>query len=440
MSPVVISRVLMQLDGSVHIALKNAETIACTADNLLELLADVYSFNETFYTKYSSTTHSVVPEPTTLSAIPGITLIEIYDDTTIKVCFPAFIRMLKDTIGSISSEPLNMANYVEQNHFTDQTDAFLQVAQEIALRASYGMTLQREVPMESQQKMQMTLELINSFFHSLPSTKERPLETKKKAAEALAGPAPDQIVSVEQRRMVVPQVYASQHGVSRATVMNWIHNKKMKSATKNENGRWLVDADEPIPEDRRAGRTVKRKENGEKHIHAKGTSYMDVQEYIKKRKLFTAAVRPFIRTLEEAKYYTKHYYHEICWDGQPGLIVDIVPEYFSEIHGKTNRELILEGKSPVVAGEDDNFFLVWDIHHVGQRIDSPFAMIPSNIHNGAKTSKIFHQGKANDDDLHTKEFEWQKQLFWRNYLEEYDKAGSFSKIPFLNSRDLKDRR
>ena len=119
------------------------------------------------------------------------------------------------------------------------------------------------------------------------------------------------------------------------------------------------------------------------------------------------------------------------------MIIDVNLDYYCISKDKTNREIISEGGSPVVPNNES---YVYQIHHIGQKKDSPFAIIPENIHNGKNTYSFFHQGSEPDVDLHTKEFEIEKRLFWRNYVEQFDKYGGFRFVPFLNSKHKKHER
>lgn len=162
-----------------------------------------------------------------------------------------------------------------------------------------------------------------------------------------------------------------------------------------------------------------------------GNSYLDVQRYIRDNRLFSDQVRKYIRTYEEAKYYMDNGYREVNWFGNSALIIDIDLDYFSKKHNATNRKLIAAGRSPVVPSYEDQTF---DLHHVGQKKDSPLAIIPSGIHNGQKTYSIFHSGHSSDEDLHNTAFDLQRQKFWLVYVQQNDEYGGYHKIPYVNRK------
>ena len=92
----------------------------------------------------------------------------------------------------------------------------------------------------------------------------------------------------------------------------------------------------------------------------------------------------------------------------------------------------MAGEAPRVPqkNKEDRSF---DLHHVGRNAASPFACIPDYDHNGSGFSSIFHQG-SHDKNLHDTVFAGDRKQFWQTYIEEYDKAGRFEKIPYLNPR------
>lgn len=226
--------------------------------------------------------------------------------------------------------------------------------------------------------------------------------------------------------------FAARHNVKPRAVKEWINKEKIKSVRRDENNQYWVKSDERVM-DFRANRTVEERKDGtgRKSIHLRGATYADLQKYIEERGLVTSAVRPFIRVYEEIKYYENHYYHEVQWETGSALIIDINPDYYSKTEGKTNREIIASGGSPVVPGNEGYRF---HLHHIGQKPESPFAIIPEYDHNCAELYSVFHQGKVSKVDLHDKCYEEQKRLFWKTYIKYYDQCGSFVKIPYLNPK------
>lgn len=147
--------------------------------------------------------------------------------------------------------------------------------------------------------------------------------------------------------------------------------------------------------------------------------------------MFVDAIRPFIRTYEEARFYVDNGYKSVEWYGNYALIVDVSLNYYSEKYKATNRQLILSGRSPVVPEHEEQTF---DLHHVGQKIDSPIACIPSGQHNGPELYSVFHPSSTSDEDLHTTAFELQRKKFWLLYVQKCEENHGFNNIPFLNPK------
>lgn len=164
----------------------------------------------------------------------------------------------------------------------------------------------------------------------------------------------------------------------------------------------------------------------------RGASYEEVQRYIQENGYFSDAVRPYIRTMKELDYYLNNKYREVDWYGNIALIIEVDLGYYSEKYKATNRELIIAGESPVVPNLD----VKYDLHHIGQRKDSPLAIIPSNIHNGHETYSIFHSGDS-DDNLHNAAFAIRKQQFWSIYVHLCDEYRRYENIPYVSENKRK---
>lgn len=436
----VIARVILLGNGEVHILLSNLQTVYCTAEALFALLSFPYDFCLNGYKVYDSSTRYVNEKRCAFEDVQGLTLVEIYKDTSSKILFPALIQRAAEKLSDKSAEKLNFINYIYKNTFTDQKDFYIQTYLQFFQVLKSDIVLDRKIPLTNAWQNQAVQELINSSFCVLSN-----LNSKTESSEIFPAkmeysgelPVGTLLYSINEPNMVPLSVYADKLGVAKSTVIAWCKKNKLHSAKQDSTGKWFVDINEERPKDRRAGRKCIEKEGVRKNIRLKGTSYEDVQKYIEERKLVTNKIRHFVRSYEEIKYYENHNYHEVEWNGCSALIIDINLYYRCERLGKTNKELILAGESPVVPENDEYHY---DIHHIGQRKDSPFAIIPSMVHNSKEYFSVFHSGSSSEE-LHTKEFEIEKQIFWRNYLNAYEKAnGVYSHIPFLNSKHKKDKR
>lgn len=426
-----LARIILLKDGTVHIALNNYKTVKCSKNSLLDLFAEPYSFLKQLYLKYEESTRFVNPKRVELNLLPGLTLAVVQNDTVTVIYYPFVFQKLMDT--KDAKIHWNLLEIANQNAFTDSNHYLLKLFLDLGSNTNMDLTIEHNLTISPKRLENIIKELTLSSIHSLyqvPPTARLTVDEQIENAAFFNGVSPEV-------RMLTVSEYAKLHNLKRGTVDSWIQTNKLHGAIKNERGHWMIHENEPIPIDGRKGRKGKRKPNEQrKNVTLRGNSYEDHQNYIKERKLVTDAVRPFIRYADEAKYYERHNYHEVEWDGHPAMIIDINPEYYCERLQKTNREIIKEGGSPVVPDNDEYTF---HLHHIGQQSNSPFAIIPEYDHNGKEYSSVFHPLPSNEKDLHNKDFEIQKRAFWKTYLEYYDRYG-YRKIPFLNSKHKKDER
>lgn len=104
-------------------------------------------------------------------------------------------------------------------------------------------------------------------------------------------------------------------------------------------------------------------------------------------------------------------------DGKASLIKNIDLDSPLDEFGLTNRIRIAEGKSPIdpLSGE------TYELHHLGQEIDSPFVMLTTSEHRLGDNYGLWHEiGLASD--VHANNLQWQKQVrsFWRQYVKAID--------------------
>lgn len=102
---------------------------------------------------------------------------------------------------------------------------------------------------------------------------------------------------------------------------------------------------------------------------------------------YSRKINVFIRNVKELQIYTQLNLKEIVVT-RPSIILDIDPNY-SDSSGVTNLSKMLSGKAPSdgLSGE------TIDLHHIGQRYDSPFAELPHNIHDTAGYYSTLHIAK-----------------------------------------------
>ena len=451
MEPYTIARVILLPEGDIHIAYHTRQTYYCTTRALLLLLSDPFCFIDKGGEFLHTSSYLLNRKQEPVDEIQGLTLLTVYSDKRIVCDFTELFRLLYSPYILSSSEVdqnMNITWEQLQSFSHDEKQALIHLFMTYTRSEIVsGHKRKRNLDISAETQSKIMSEIINTSTKSFISRQDMPslvlpsiewLESKVKSSECDLTTHNVDICETETttsetpRELVTLQEFARICDVKVATVRYWKRKNKIKSAVQNEFGVWMVDPNEEIV-DGRAGRKSKTIEDGSgrKCIRLKGKDYQSVQLYIQERHLVTDAVRPFIRTYEEAKYYELNNYHEVKWETGSAMIIDIDPNYYCKALGKTNRQIIASGGSPVVPNADQFKF---HLHHIGQKKDSPLAIIPEYDHNDEKLYSAFHIGKASKENLHDNEFEKQKRKFWNTYIYHYDQCVFFKKIPFLNSR------
>lgn len=98
-------------------------------------------------------------------------------------------------------------------------------------------------------------------------------------------------------------------------------------------------------------------------------------------------------------------------DGKTALVQDIDLNYVDDVTGKTNLQLMKEGNAPI----DPITKKPFELHHIGQQVDSPLAILNWEQHRGKGNFKTLHEflnkvGSENPSSLPG----WDKQKtdFW----------------------------
>lgn len=435
-----LARILLRPDGLVHIALRDgnaARSIAATPENLTALFSDPIIFILEKSATYASTTQQITRDRVALEDISGLTLASVSADKQVVCEFPELFRFVFASSENDKNykAQINMNSLAFENILSDDKSFLLRYYLEFTNQLSTLSEIKHNISLRDEVQYEIIRETLNAFFRStadttpaLPAIEEQIAAARQTTMSKKTSTLPPNIVTVAE--------YATRKGLNINTVRAHVKANRYKSAYKDDQGRWMLDInDELIDWDKRAGR--KRSSTDEKHYKRKTTcSAKDVEEAVLRNNHFTAAIAKTIKTPEELEYYLKHSYHEVFWNGRPALIIDINPEFISS-DGRSNRDLILANKSPVYINPDGEE-VPYHVHHVGQKLQSPFAIIPDHDHNGEMYS-YFHADQP-DGDLHDTNFHLAKCSFWKTYLEEYDAAGKvFWKIPYLNPKKQKNK-
>lgn len=437
------ARVLLLHNGSIHIALANLQTFECSAAALADLFDDPFSFYQNHGNKYRKTTAKVCPRRIPLEEIPGITLASVDNENTVTCEFPILLDLVFQALREgREREALSLSDLTDKTSFADQKEYLLHMFLSSSSLENEDLTLKNGFMLSLEFKSRIFKEIFN--YHASKLVVETIADnTEVATTQNLAQ------MALQTKVIDIPEHYVNVETMARLknrspnTIREQIRQNKRTSVMRDDLGHFWLDPNEE-PEDRRAGRTMpEQKQTGDeveltargtpaKTKRMKGKSFEDVQKWLAKRNMFSEELRQYIRLAEEARYYEEHHYHESTVNGAEALLIDITPEYVctkqgTANYGKSNRQIIEGGGSPVVPKDEDN---IYNLHHVGQKRTSPFAIIPSKDHNGPELYTIFHPEPSDDEDIHDTTFEMQKKAFWKEYLNIYDAYGSFMNIPF----------
>lgn len=429
----IVCRVLMRGDGSVHICFPNVRSIEATPVALSELFSNPFDFILSGSFAYKDSSLQINRNRVGLEEIVGLTLARVYKEKTISIEFPelfgALLAAREDD--SLKNKPINLRHFEFQEEFADEKSYMVRYFLEAANHFKVTPSIKRNIQLQPEAQFPIMREIINALFDEDLPKADATLSVNEYVDRAendlLLQTLPS---SLTGRRLTLTQ-YAQLTNKSSATIQKYIKAGRIKSARKNENGHWEIDADDvPVEWDLNKGRKRALKVEGKHYKRPNNGTAAEVQEHARKMCFFTEDVIPYLITFQEMQYYVDHTYHEVKINGRACLIVDVNPDYISSKTGKSNRELMQAGKPPVIPQREKEEF-VFNVHHMGQRVSSPYALIPSYDHNGKGMKSYFHPVKPKED-LHTPEFYAQCEQLWITLLQMYDTFHSYKKIPYLN--------
>lgn len=106
-------------------------------------------------------------------------------------------------------------------------------------------------------------------------------------------------------------------------------------------------------------------------------------------------------------------------NGQTALIRDIDLSFVDDM-GRTNLERMQEG----LAARDPATGEAYELHHIGQQVDSTLAILSQEEHRLEDSYKIWH--KLTESEVHAAGNNWgtQREEFWQSMYDAYTKGGS----------------
>ena len=454
----IAARVIMIHDGSIHILFDHQNCFLCTAENLSALLVDHEALFNKQWLEDEDTWIEVNPTSLTIDLVPGITLAYVKKDKTVVLKHPLLSILLFENLSDDKKSQPFVLN-ADSCYLKSEDPLFASIRTFLEMgRIMYAVTKSGVFSIsDGDSEIISTLQTMADrlpgnfvtalniartypIFKELITCDENTLDRETYTDDlsiahswnnTVEESEVDNKLNLLTEYHVTIEVYATLVHRAPSTVRGWASRGELKTAIMVD-GKWYIDSRE-IKVDRRC-RSISDDVNPtnnkpKKRRRKRNTdSYADLQLFLKEEGKFGDAINPYIYDYEEYQYYARKH-REVNW-GRPALIIPVDFDYYSHRYKKTNRELILDNKSPVIPGDEEHIYV---IHHVGRKPggQTPFAILPSSIH--SEYHGMFHRAPAPTEDLHDDDFEKEKHEFWKTYLRKMLEYGSFSHAPFIIS-------
>ena len=424
-----LTRVLLRPDASVHIAIADGRSVYATPAGLSRLFSSPYYFLDSF-ALYDESSYDINPNEVSLSEITGLELACIWKDKRVQIDFPEIMQYVFRVRASSKewTNRLNMSDLAGTLEFSDAKSYLLKLYLDFTNYARSIPTIHNDIRLDESEQMKIVRAIVKSLFEDTMPKSQTSLEISDciKDAESIQGIQEEKVVSTGLGADYISlREYCQLHKIS---YIKAYHNKKRFSTLiQNDTRHWFIKKDD-VPKGGLQYFRIPTQEPEEFQeeqkpvIEASYGSEADIKERIIRDKGYSPEMAGYIGSMAELEYYMTNGYKNVRIAGRLALVLDIKPDEFIKSKGKTNRQIIKAGGAPEVPSSADypgeGVFVV---HHVGQRKNSPFAIVPESIH-GSELFSVFHQ-KAPDGKLHDKSFEMDKRNFWLGYLELYDSVG-----------------
>lgn len=118
-----------------------------------------------------------------------------------------------------------------------------------------------------------------------------------------------------------------------------------------------------------------------------------------------------IGSMEEAKIYMEAGLKESEINGKKCLIRDDIDLEQEDEDGITNRERMERGRPPITKDGEEV-----ELHHIGQKQNSPLAELTMELHRGVGNDKILHD-KTKETEIDRNEFRKERRDYWMDRVE-----------------------
>jgi len=190
-----------------------------------------------------------------------------------------------------------------------------------------------------------------------------------------------------------------------------------KVDSKNGEGVKEKIADEKAEETEEMGGILAEKKDVDE-----STGFLTLEERagLQKETNWTDDIIDSIGSLEEAQVYKEADLKETEIDGKTCLIREDIDLSIQDEFGRTNLERMSEGLAPI--REDGSKI---ELHHIGQKADSPLAELTMQEHRGKGNDSILHD-KTKESDIDRPAFDGERQAHWEARAKELSREMLFS--------------
>lgn len=168
-----------------------------------------------------------------------------------------------------------------------------------------------------------------------------------------------------------------------------------------------------VLEDNKEKREIEENKSSETDEGKEGREGLTDEEKEKLRELtgWSDEILDAIDSWEEAEIYMKADLKEVEINGKKCLIRDDVDLDHEDEDGITNRERMERGRPPITNDGEEI-----ELHHIGQKQNSPLAELTMEQHRGVGNDTILHD-KIKETEIDRNEFGKERRDHWKNRVE-----------------------
>lgn len=199
-----------------------------------------------------------------------------------------------------------------------------------------------------------------------------------------------------------------------ALLEDWGHTEAAKAKRESASGK----SDKPVTDDDLAAALLEdwgKASGGSRKAHPSYDGLTESQKAeIKQKAQWSDEIISYIRSIDEAQKYMDFGLVEMSLGDRLCLIPRDLDLEYKDGWGRTNRERLKKGKP--LCGKDGKSY---EVHHIGQQMDSPFAIISSTQHRGKGIDAILHN-KKQPTQIDRRLFNKQKRAMWKELIRQIE--------------------